>query len=68
MSTPIEDEITSNIHEVAAEEDLHPSELYRRVALPIQANMRREEQENAKVLKGFYMAWLFDKLNLNAYR
>lgn len=44
------------------------SELYRRVALPIQAQMRRESHENEKVLKGFYMAWLFDKLNLNGYR
>jgi hypothetical protein len=53
---------------LAVSEDVHPSELYRRVALPAQARMREEAKENEKVLKGFYMAWLFDKLNLNAYR
>ena len=50
------------------EEDVPTSELYRRVALPAQANMRREAFENEKVIKGFFLADLFNKLNLNRFR
>lgn len=44
------------------------SELYRRVALPLQANLQRESLANEKHLKSFYMDWLFDKLNLSKYK
>ena len=50
------------------EEDVPTSELYRRVALPIQAQMRREAFENEKTLKSFFVAELFNKLNLNRFR
>ena len=50
------------------EEDVPTSELYRRVSLPIQAQMRREAYENEKTLKSFFLADLFNKLNLNRFR
>ena len=53
---------------IEVEEDVPASELYRRVALPVQAQMRREGYENEKTLKGFYTDWLLNKLNLNRFR
>ena len=50
------------------EEDIPTSELYRRVSLPIQANMQREMHANQVALKGLYVDWLFDQLNLSHKR
>ena len=63
MTEIIDDEINGRV-----EEDVPTSELYRRVSLPIQANMRREAYENEKTLKSFFLADLFNKLNLNRFR
>ena len=64
------DEINGNTLEenIESTDDTPTSELYRRVALPVQAQMRREAYENEKTLKGFFLADLFNKLNLNRFR
>ena len=40
----------------------------RSIQLPLQANLRRESTAVEKELKGFYVDFIFDKLNLTKYR
>ena len=49
-------------------DDTPTSELYRRVTIPAQAQMRRDALAAEKQLKKQYVDYLFDTLNIGKYK
>jgi hypothetical protein len=52
----------------ATEPQLNMAELGRSVIIPAQARLRREALAAERTLKGFYMSWCFDQLNLARFK
>jgi len=66
--TAEEESAIAALSNTVEDDDTPVSELYRRVAIPAQAQMRRGALAAEKQLKKQYVDYLFDKLNLSKYK